>query len=412
MIEANRSGPVAEAERIVALDVLRGVAVLGILLTNIQHFAMYAGTTRDPTLYGDLQGANLAVYALTFNLAYQKFLPIFSMLFGAGIVLAADRREAAGLGAAGQHYRRMTVLMAIGLVHAYLIWYGDILFAYAVCGSVVFLLRRRSPQFLIGLGIGILAVSPLIRIVFFIIPSMLGAGGAGAETTVEQAIAADLAAFRGAWLEQLRMRASYSFEVQTLGLVVVYFWRASGLMWIGMGLYKLGVLTGARSRGLYLTLMLIAFALALPVTAIGFLLCLVTRWQNFPIRFLADNVVIYFVGIAISLGYVAIVMLACRGGCRAWPGRALAAVGRMALTNYLMHSIVCTFIFYGHGLGLYGFVERTGQLGIVAGVWAVQLIVSPLWLRFFRFGPAEWLWRTLAYGRLQPVLSDPAVAPP
>jgi uncharacterized protein len=374
MDEAPLVGPVTEDERIVSLDALRGVAVLGILVTNIQHFSMFAGTVRDPTLHGSLDGANFWVYALTFTLVYQKFLPIFAMLFGAGIVLAADRRGTAGRDPAPLHYRRMAVLLFIGMIHAYLIWYGDILVPYAVAGMVAFLFRRRSPGALIGLGIALLAASPVIRIVFFILPGMLGVGGGEGGPSLEQILADDLAAFRGPWIEQLRMRADYAFESQTVGLVVILFWRACGLMAIGMGLFKLGVLTGRRPARLYATLVLVALFVALPITALGLAACVTTEWKNFPL----DR-------------------------CRFWPCRSLAAVGRMALTNYLMQSVVCTFVFYGHGLGLYGSVERTGQIGIVVGLWILQLIGSSLWLRYFRFGPAEWFWRILTYGELQPI---------
>jgi uncharacterized protein len=401
MIEASHPGPVAESERIHALDVLRGLAVLGILVTNIQHFAMFAGTARDPTLYGDLHGANFWVYALTFVLAFQKFLPIFAMLFGAGIVLAAERREASGLSAATLHYRRMAVLLLIGIVHAYLIWYGDILFAYAVCGMAVFALRRLSPGPLIALGILLLAISPLIEIVFFVVPALLGAGGAHAGPSVQEVLANDLAAFRGPWIEQLRMRAHYAFEVQTAGLAIVYFWRASGIMLVGMALLKLGVLTGTRSRRLYGGLVSIALLVGLPITAAGLWVNALTNWENGWLRQLGLQI-IYWFGIVMSLGWIGAVMLVCRGGRRTPLTRPLAAVGRMALTNYLLESVLCTLVFYGHGLGLYGSVERTGQIAVVIGVWVLLLVCSPIWLRFFRYGPAEWLWRSLAYGRVQP----------
>ena len=392
----DRMRPVPADQRIVALDVVRGLAVLGILGTNIQHFAMFAGTVRNPTLYGNLDGANFWAYALTYTFVYQKFLPIFAMLFGAGILLAADRREVDGTDPAPLHYRRMTVLLLIGMVHAYLIWYGDILVAYALCGMVVFQFRRLPARVLIVLGAALLAVSPVIRVLFFVIPGILGGGGGNAG--IEQVVADDLEAFRGPWLEQLRTRAAYVLEGQTTGFAVVLLWRASGLMAIGMGLYRLGVLTGQRSPRFYATLAGVSLGIAVPVTALGLTACALTDWDHFGFWFLADQI-IYWFGIVMSLAWISFVMLACRGGCRSWFGRSLAAVGRLALTNYLAQSLICTFLFYGHGLGLYGSVERAGQLAIVAGIWTVQLVVSPIWLRYFSYGPAEWLWRTLTYGR-------------
>ena len=388
----SKPGPVSATERYHVLDVLRGTAVLGILVTNIQHFAMFAGTTRNPTLWGDLTGENLWVYSLTFTLFYQKFLPIFSMLFGAGIVLSAERRERAGLAAGSLHYRRMVVLLLIGLLHGYLIWYGDILFVYAVCGMVIFAARRLPAGSLIALGIAMLAVHPLIEFARIVLPMAAGGG----DVSIQEIVARDLAAFRGGWLEQLAMRAEYSFEVQTRGLLYILFWRAGGIMLLGMALYKLGVLTAECSRRVYFALIAVAVLVALPATLFGLAVNVAADWQSFWLRKLAEHIIFWF-GIPMSLALASVVMLACgRSGRPAW-SRPLAAVGRMALTCYLLESVICTFIFYGHGLALYGRVERTGQAAVVLGVWALLLVVCPLWLRFFRFGPAEWAWRALAY---------------
>ena len=169
--------PTAVNQRIEVIDLLRGLALCGILLINIQHFSMYSGVARNPTLYGDLQGANFWVYGLSFTLAFQKFLPIFSMLFGAGIVLAATRCETASMLSARIHRRRMLVLLGIGLGHAYLIWYGDILVTYAVCGLVVYLFRHSPPRDLLGLGLVGLVVSQVLRMIVWVLPALLEGGG-------------------------------------------------------------------------------------------------------------------------------------------------------------------------------------------------------------------------------------------
>jgi len=392
--------PVTPSERIQVLDVLRGVALLGILLTNIQHFSMFAGAVRNPTLFGDLQGANFWVYALTFNLAFQKFMPIFSMLFGAGIMLAAERREAAGKDPSAFHFRRMGVLLLIAMVHAYLVWYGDILFLYAVCGALVFPFRRSSARFLIWAGIVMLAGQPFMEIVSFAAPGLFGFVHIFQGMSLEEILSADLAAFQGGWVENFRMRVLYSFEGQTVGFLLHGLWRASGLILLGMGLYRLRVMTGERSPATYWAFVGVGLGIGLPVTAFAFWLSYRASWGNFWIQQFSLQV-IHWVGIVVALAWIGMVMLACRSGCRGWPGRALAAVGRMALSNYLLHSLICTFLFYGFGLGLYGSVERIGQIGIVLSIWSLQLLGSPLWLRYFRFGPVEWVWRTLSYGKLQ-----------
>lgn len=392
------SGPTRESERIQVLDILRGVALLGILITNIQHFSMVAGAVRNPTLFGDLQGANFWVYAFTFNLALQKFLPLFSMLFGAGILLMADRRKASGRSPTALHYRRMAVLLIIALIHSYLIWYGDILFAYAVCGMFVFLFRERSARFLITAGIITLAAFPVMRFLLIAAPGLIPYWDFFPGMTLEEIIAADVAAFQGGWVENLQMRARYALEDQTLGLLIHNFWKAAGLMLIGMGLFRLRVIAGEAKRSVYWTLVALGVGVALPLTVGAFWANHATGWRNPWVRELTLQV-IHWVGIVMSLGWMGIVMLICQAGCRSWLGRALAAVGRTALSNYLLQSLICTFIFYGFGLGLYGSVERIGQISIVVGVWVLQLVFSPLWLRHFQFGPAEWVWRTLSYGK-------------
>jgi uncharacterized protein len=405
--EPGRSHPVGETERFESLDVLRGFALLGILVVNIQHFAMFAGTVRNPTFYGDLQGANFWVFALTYTLALQKFLPIFSMLFGAGIVLMADRLEALGDSPASLHYRRMTALLAIALVHAYLVWYGDILVPYAICGSLVFLFRRRSPATLIGLGIACLAISPLLRLALYLVPSMLGSDPGQPAPSMGPVIERDLAAFRGEWADQFGLRVRYALQGHTFGFFLFELWRLSGLMLIGMALYKVGVLTARRSARFYAGLAVAGFGVALPVTALALFVNVRAGWTGIFARVLGGQS-IYWLGTVMGLGWIGLVMLGCRNGCSSPFVRPLAAAGRMALTNYLLQSVVCTFVFYGWGLGLYGHVERVGQAAMVVGVWALLLTLSPLWLRYFRFGPAEWLWRSLSYGRVQPFLRRPA----
>ncbi|NNM04059.1 MAG: DUF418 domain-containing protein [Gemmatimonadetes bacterium] len=398
---SGRLVPTTPTERIQVLDVLRGVALLGILITNIQHFSMFAGTVRNPTLYGDLTGANLWVYSLTFNLAFQKFMPIFSMLFGAGIMMAATRREAAGERAGIFHYRRMFFLLLIALAHSYLIWYGDILFVYAVCGALVFPLRFRSARFLIAAGIVMLAGQPIMEIITFRMTWIYELVNPFAGMSLEEVSATDLAAFQGGWMENFRQRAAYSLEGQTVGFLLHGIWRGCGLILLGMGLYRLRILTGERARSFYRTLIAVGLGIGIPITAFAFWMSYSANWGDFWVQQFALQV-IHWVGIVVSLAWIGIVMLACRPACRSWMGRALAAVGRTALSNYLLHSLICTFIFYGFGLGLYGSVERTEQIGIVFAVWVLQLLISPLWLRYFRFGPAEWLWRSLSYGGLQP----------
>ena len=411
--EGAAGGSVAQDARIDSIDVLRGFALLGILVMNVQLFAMPDAAYFNPTAYGDLEGANLYVWLGGRLLADQKFMTIFSMLFGAGIVLMTARAEARG-DATRVHYRRMGWLAVIGLLHAHLLWFGDILFLYAVCGMLVFPFRRQSPGRLLAIGTATLAGGAAI---FAGLQASLPywPEEALAEVTVgawqpTRAIVDDaLATYRGGWLEQLPVRSASALGFETFMLAIWGAWRAGGLMLIGMALYKLDVFGARLSRRFYGALVAAALVAGIPVEAYGVALDFEFGWA-LDWSLLQGRQFNYWPSIAVSLGYVGLVMLACRSSVLRPATRPFAAVGQMALTNYLLQTVICTTIFYGHGLGHYGSVDRSGQLGVVIGVWTVQLIASPLWLRRYRFGPAEWVWRSLTYGARPPFRRTTALA--
>jgi uncharacterized protein len=408
-------GPVAETDRIESLDVLRGVAVLGILVMNVQSFSMIGAAYINPTAYGDLEGINWWTWLACHVLADQKFMTIFSMLFGAGIVLMAGRRE--GEGQSGDcprrgpspsapvlHYRRMAWLLVFGLLHAYLLWYGDILFTYALCGMAAFLFRRLRPWLLVVLGLASAAVASALA-------QAVGWGLASGAIPVDEMARAwtppveeiekEIAAYRGGWLAQMPHRATAAIFFQTLLLVLGVAWRAGGMMLLGMALFKTGVLSGRRSPGMYASFIAVALVVGVPMIAYGAYRNVEAGW-DVRYSFFLGGQWNYWGSIAVAMGWIGAVMLACRSA-RLRPALGpLAAVGRTALTCYLMQTVSCTTIFYGHGLGAFGRLERWEQQLVVLGVWALQLAAAPLWLRRFRFGPAEWLWRSLTYGRAQP----------
>ncbi|MCY4662316.1 MAG: DUF418 domain-containing protein [Acidobacteria bacterium] len=411
--EDPQSGPVVQTERIDAIDVLRGFALLGILLMNVQSFAMPQAAYFNPTAYGDLEGANLNVWVAVRMLADQKFMTIFSMLFGAGIVLMAGRAEARGDGRR-VHYRRMGWLLVIGLLHAHLLWSGDILFLYAVCGMLVYPLRRLPPGRLIAIGVGLLAVASAYSIGSGLtLPYWPEEAREGFATSAwrpsPEILEAELAAMRGGWLDQQPARSAGALAFETFFLITWGVWRAGGLMLIGMALFKREVFSARRSPRFYATLIAVAVAVGLPLQAYGIVLDFARGWSLWS--FFLGLQFNYWPSIAVSLGYVGLVMLACRTEVLRGLTRPFAAVGQIALTNYLLQTVLCTTFFYGHGLGWFGSVDRVGQIGVVAAVWSVQLIASPLWLRRFRFGPVEWLWRSLTYGERPALRRAPASAP-
>lgn len=405
--------PVTEMERIVSLDVLRGFAVLGILVMNIQMFSMIMAAYVNPTAYGNLEGANYLVWFLSHVLTDQKFMTIFSMLFGAGIVLMWQRAERSGRKVTGLHYRRMFWLLVFGLAHAYLLWVGDILFLYGFCGLFVFWFRRFRPWLLILIGLLVISVAATLSLLVGLslpywppeqVEEMVRQGWRPGPEIVAETVGN----YQGGWTDQMRSRVPEALSTQIGGFLFWGIWRAGGLMLIGMALFKLGVFSAARSRGFYLTLIGLAAFVGIPIVVYGALRNFAAGWDMSRMFF--GGLYNYWASLLVSLGWVGMIMLACQAK-RCLPfTRPLAAVGRMAFTNYILQTLICTTLFYGHGFGLYGQVSRVGQILIVFAVWAFLIPFSVIWLRHFRFGPLEWLWRTLSYMKVQPMRRQAAAA--
>lgn len=392
-------------ERIAAIDTVRGVAVLGILAMNIQSFAMIGAAYFFPTAYGDLTGANAVVWFLSALLAHRKFMTIFSMLFGAGLILQWQRTAAAGGNFAGLWYRRMFWLLAIGLVHAYALWYGDILVAYAVCGCLIYPLRRLTVGWLVVLGITLLGIGSGLSVVAGLSAphwpeASLNQFTAGWQPAPAK-VAEEIAAMRGGWLAQNQVRVPAAFFLQTFVFWFTTLWRAGGCMLLGMALLKGGYLTGARPRA-YLSWIVLALIVGLPVSLLGIRGAIARDWEPVHTFFLGSQYG-YWGSLPVAFGWLGLVLLACRNDWVPALRRRLAAVGRTALSCYLLQTLICTTLFYGHGFGLFGRVSRVGQAGVTVVIWAVLLWLAPYWLSRYRFGPAEWLWRTLTYRRRPPL---------
>ena len=398
--------PAPTAERIQSLDVLRGFAVLGILIVNIQGFARVFSAYMNPPSAGGFEGAEVWLWSVVYLFADTKFISIFSMLFGAGMAMMSDRLAARGVAGTGLHYRRQFWLLVIGLAHAYLIWHGDILVAYALCGFILYPLRNLSPRRLLWIGgCAVAFLVPLWGLTGLSVPAWPAedlAVAAAEWSPPPEARDAEIAAFRGTWTEQLRVRAPVALTVQTTAFLGLFLWRAGGLMLVGMALYRLGVLAASRSDVFYRRMAVIGLATGLPLAAAGVAYKLHHEFA-FEKAMFQGALFNYAGSVGVFLGYVALVMLAVKSGW--FPGlqRRLAATGRMALTNYIAQSVICSLIFYGHGLGMFERVGAPGRLGIVVGIWVAQLLWSPWWLARFRFGPLEWFWRSLSYMKRQPL---------
>jgi uncharacterized protein len=406
--------PVAEKERIVSIDVLRGFALLGILPMNIQYFSMISAAYWNPTAYGDLRGANFWVWLLSHVFADEKFMTIFSMLFGAGILLMTSRVEAAGKPSAALHYRRMGWLILFGLAHAYLLWSGDILVAYGMCGLLVYLCRRFRPRTLLVMGVLAIAVASTSMTAYGLwsqhwSPAQVQAAREQLWMPTPAIAAKEIAAYRGSWTAQMSFRVPDSLQMETIFFVAFTFWRVTGLMLVGMALFKLGVFSARRPSSFYWTLIAVGLLIGIPVTLYGTYRDFAAGW-DFRYSFFYGMQFNYWASLLVSLSWVGTIMLASKAAVLIPLTRRLAAVGRMAFTNYIMHTAVCTTLFYGHGFGLIGKVSRVGQFAIVLVIWAVQLVASPIWLCYFLFGPLEWLWRSLTYLQWEPLRRNSGVA--
>ena len=374
-----RPGPVGSAERITNLDLVRGVAVLGILTMNAVWFGIPGGyfnldaAGSDTWLDWFIGGAGEILFD-------QKFMGLFSLLFGAGIVLFADRAGAGGRRPVGLSLWRNLLLLAIGLVH-YQFWDGDVLTFYALSAPVVIALRRVYPAVLIAAGTLIVLTS--------------GASAVWAQTLIDDPFGQ---IGGGYWKAEGSLTG-----VAELWFYFEFYVRALGMMLIGAALYRLGMLDGSRGPAFYRRMALIGLAVGLPLSALGLVMVAVDGFS--PDTALAGTAPNTVATIPVTLGYLALVAL--------WNGRTgpdhsrlrlrarVRAAGRMALTNYLTQTALCLIVLEG----LLGSVEmtRTGVAVFVVAVWALQLWWSQAWLNRFRFGPAEWLWRCATYRTRQPL---------
>jgi uncharacterized protein len=427
--------PIAESERLLAVDALRGFALLGILMVNIWTFAYPFAAMMNPAHpaltpyageFGPLERILWLVQHLFFDM---KMMAIFSMLFGAGLVLMVDRAHERAAGLRSVYYRRVLWLLAIGLLHAYFLWYGDILVLYAICGLILYPLRSWRPFTLIAVSIPVLIVPIIMFLIsaafFWYLRDMAGqaeasiaSGGtpsaqqqdmleawqeirAGFDPTPAQ-VAEQVAAFRGSPGEVIWNNAILSLSMHLQMIPMWGLWRAGGLMLIGMALMKLGILSGQRTSRFYAKLLVAGYGIGLPIVAFG-------AWDQMrsgfdAVRIMAVGWNINYVGsIFIALGHIGLVLLVYRNGLAPQLLQRLAAVGRLALSNYLAQTLIATTFFFGWGLGYFAAVERVWLVVFVLSVWALQLAWSPVWLRYYRYGPAEWLWRSLTYMRIQPL---------
>jgi len=326
---SHKSAPTTTTERIRSLDVLRGFALLGILIINIQSFSMPGAAYLNPSSFGDFEGINKWIWAVTFAIGETKFMAIFSMLFGAGIVLVTQKAEAKTGKSAGLHYRRNFWLLVFGFVHAHLIWYGDILVAYAAVHTILYAL--------IGVSMSSWTEADLTEAVLDWAPTA-------------EMIASEIAMVTGSIGEQISHNSESAVMMETLVFFVYIMWRAGGLMLVGMALYKWNVLSAGKSKDFYKKGMLIGWLIGFPLIIYGIYTNFKHDW-SYEYSMFSGGHFNYWGSLGVSFGYICMIMLMVQSGGFSGLKRRLAAVGQMAFTNYITVSYLHIYIL-GVGSGI------------------------------------------------------------
>ena len=373
------SGPVRETGRITSLDLLRGVAVLGILLMNAVSFKFGPAPYFNLSAGGSETWLDWTVGVFGEIFIDQKFMGLFSLLFGAGIILFIDRASRRGRRGVALNLWRNALLLLIGILHM-LVWYGDVLTVYAVSSLFLIVLRKLSNRALISLGVVAFALS------------------VGCAALAQYVAGATDASLSGLWTPG---------EVPTEGVegaiagvfMLGYFLRALGLILVGAGLYRAGFMDGGLPSRTYRLTAIVGLAVGLPLAAVSVAITSASDYSR-EIAFIGQ-IPNTLATIPASLGYMSLIIL-WNNRSESSLKRRLRAVGRMALTNYLTQTVlgvvVLTIL-----LGDAEYVNRSAILVFIFAVWGLQIWWSQAWLSRFLFGPAEWLWRVATYRRGQPI---------
>jgi len=408
--------PPVSPQRIRQLDIVRGFAVMGILAMNIVAFAMPFSAYMNPTAYGLESNADLGSWLFSFIFIDGKMRGLFSFLFGASTLLVIERAKASGASPAKVHYARMFWLLVFGLLHFYLIWFGDILAAYAMTGLILFFFRNLSVRALIRWGIALVLVqAPLMgagagRMAY--LADATAAPNADAALVEEldmmrkgfarpgtEQVAEDMALHRGDWPGLVEHRVTEQGAMPFKNLVF-FIWETLAYMLFGMAALKSGFFRGEWPAERYRKWAATCFAIGIP----AYLLFAVLLYRD---GFTPEGVFLYSLAATTPVRPLMIVGIACLIVLLTRNGGALvdriAAAGRAAFTNYLGTSILMTTLFYGYGAGLYGSLSRIELWLPVVAIWALMLLWSKPWLDRFRYGPFEWLWRSLSRMRLEPM---------
>lgn len=402
------------SERIGTLDAVRGVAVMGILLMNVVDFAMPGYAYYFPNYYGGADGVNFLAWAANYVLFDGKMRGLFTLMFGASTVLIAERALRAGESPARVTFARMFWLFIFGMIHTWLIWYGDILVLYSICGMVALIAWRWPVRRLFIAGAALLLLKLALGVAAYIsfdhVQRAAAAPDASAAARADWAAAqaeialpsvqSQLDGYRGSYVDALEARAPIAIYILTRAHPLAIP-DTLALIAIGMALFRLGFFSGAWSKRAYGRIIFWSFLVCVPLY-LPLVAWNVASGYSPVTQHLTEAIHLTFLRTPLSLAYAAIVILFMKTAHEGWLAQRLIAAGRMAFSNYLGTSIVCTLFFNGYGLGWYGYLDRWQCYIVVLAVWALILLWSKPWLDRFRYGPLEWVWRSLARGERQP----------
>ncbi len=401
--------PIGASERIDLLDAIRGIAIGGIFIGNMQWFSGYGFMPDDLAAQSSL--ADQATRYFVHALVEGKFYSIFSFLFGFGFALQLSKAEERGDSKASLFKRRLSWLLVIGMLHAFLLWSGDILSVYALLGFVLLLFRKKPtgslPKWIFGLILIPIAVYLVFLALFLsFAPPDIAATVSQAKNQMWQG-AVSLVPNSG----YFRIMTEYNLNIlagRWAGLIFeMRLPKILAMFLLGVYVYRIGVFRSlSDNKELIKRTLIIILPLGLIINLIfAYFVGKESLLPPEPIGVL--GVVTYGFGVpALALGIIALIATLWQKENSQRLLSIFAPVGRMAMTNYLLQTVVAIFIFYGFGFGLYG---KTGPLTatmIALTVFAFQIIASSMWLRFFQFGPMEWIWRQLTYKRRLPNLRE------
>lgn len=377
------------------LDVLRGFAILAMLAVNIQLYASVWIVADIPNLQpGFANWGNQAVWLLTQTIFSQSGLTLFAVLFGAALSLGSARPQGRPAG----HWRRLTGILVIGLLHAYLFWYGDVLVAFALVAMIVAAAHGMTVRGQVSLGLGLIAFTGLMLLAGSAMGGLIGnlTDAASAMGFNPDSMGEIEALYREGFIARLSYNMSLAVQSELMQMVFMS-GRLAGCMLLGMAAVRTGFLTlewPARRYGVIAATGIIA----------GLLLCGTGAWHALatdftPAAVLQNRVTQYFGSLALALGYGSALLTLCKLDLAGMVQDILAAVGRMALSNYLAQTLVMTLLFTGFpGLGQFGQIDQMGQALLVLTVWVAQAFASVFWLQRYRHGPVEWLLRAVSDG--------------